>query len=169
LTQGSQNIALYTVIIVSIVVGTFLFAAQGCDMQSVIRVDVPADVVATVAPDELDGKITLDEVERVWEDWNAYVIRNTERFKAAIEDANERYYALTSLVDLGIGIANDASGTFPGGAVIMSILGVATGMFIKRPGEDKRVATEKEESYNAGLKKARELISEQFSGKEEKS
>jgi hypothetical protein len=29
---------------------------------------------------------------------------------------------------------------------------------MKRPGEDKRVAKEKEDSYNAGLKKAREML-----------
>lgn len=162
------NIGLYTVIIASLIIGSFLVMAQGCDMQSMIRVDVPADVVATVAPDELDGKITLDEAERVWEDWNAYVIRNTERFKDAIEDANERYYALTSLVDMGIGVASDASSSFPGGALVMSILGVVTGMFIKRPGEDGRVASEKEHSYNAGLAKARELISATISGDEKK-
>jgi hypothetical protein len=33
-----------------------------------------------------------------------------------------------------------------------------TGWFLKRPGEDKVVAKEKEDSYNAGLAKGKEMV-----------
>ena len=45
-----------------------------------------------------------------------------------------------------------------GGALLFSGLTMATGLFMKRPGESKAVAKEKEKSYNAGMAKGKELV-----------
>ena len=157
MTIANSNAAFYTVICASLTIGGFLVAAQGCDLQSMVSVDVPPPVLEAVAPDDLEGGITLDEAERVWEDWTSYVQGNTERLRAAIDDANDRYYALASLIDTGVSILGEHSGAFPFGSIVMTGLGVLTGLFLKRPQEDARVAKEKEASYNAGLVRGAEV------------
>ena len=157
MNQTNSNVAFYTMICVTILIGGFLTAAQGCDLQSMVSVDVPPPVLEAVAPDDLEGGITLDEAKRVWEDWTSYVQSNTERLRSAIDDANDRYYALASLIDTGVSILGEHSGAFPFGSIVMTGLGVVTGLFMKRPSEDKRVQLEKQASYNAGIAKGAEI------------
>ena len=157
MTPTNTNIAAYTVICISILLGAFIMAAQGCDLQSMVKVDVPAPVLEAVSPEDLEGDITLAEAQRVWEDWVNYVESNTERLRKSIDDANDRYYALASIINTGVSILGDHAGAFPFGAIAMSGLGILTGLFLKRPGEDKRVQLEKEASYNAGIAKGAEV------------
>ena len=42
-------------------------------------------------------------------------------------------------------------GGIPGGTILLSGLSLLAGVFLKRPGEDARVAKAKEDSYNKGL------------------
>lgn len=149
----SRNIPFFAMLAATLFIGGFLFAAQGCDLRSMVQVDVPPPVLEAIAPEDLEGGITLADAERVWEDWTTYVQANTERLRVAIDDANDRYYALASIIDTGVSILGDHAGAFPFGAVVMSGMGVLTGLFLKRPAEDKRVASEKEASYRAGLAK----------------
>ena len=87
----------------------------------------------------------------VWEDWKAYVTSNTSKFENSIDNANERYAVLSQVVDIGIQTAQSEAGGIPGGTILLSGLSLLTGIFLKRPGEDARVAKEKEDSYNKGL------------------
>ena len=41
--------------------------------------------------------------------------------------------------------------------MLVGLLSGAAGLFLKKPGTDKVIAKEKEDSYNAGVKKAEEL------------
>ena len=129
MNQTNSNVAFYTMICITILIGGSLMAAQGCDLQSMVSVDVPPPVLEAVAPDDLEGGITLDEAKRVWEDWTSYVQSNTERLRSAIDDANDRYYALASLIDTGVSILGEHSGAFPFGSIVMTGLGVVTGLF----------------------------------------
>ena len=58
---------------------------------------------------------------------------------------------------MGIGALGEASNAFPGGALLFSGLSLAAGLFLKKPGTDKVVAKEKEDSYNAGLAKGKAM------------
>jgi hypothetical protein len=60
--------------------------------------------------------------------------------------------------DLGLAAANEGAGQIPGGAFLVGGLSLLTGLVLKRPGEDKRVGKEKEDSYNAGLEEGKRLI-----------
>ncbi len=134
-----------------ICVAIAMLCVQGCSLASFIQVDVPKDVKVAVDVDDLKKPITLAEVDEVWADWNNFVTLNTERFNASIEEANQRYEVLASIANLSIDAAVPVIGGFPGGAFILTALGGLTGLFMKRPGEDKRVAKEKEASYNHGI------------------
>jgi len=144
--------------IVTSVMFLVLMTANGCNLQSFVKVDVPPEVKEVV--DIPTGEtITLDEAQAVWDDWQFYVESNSMRFQRAVKDAEDRYAVLVQITDLGIGAIGDASNGIPGGALLMSGLGLLTGLFLKRPGEDQRVAKEKEKSYNAGITIGAELKS----------
>ena len=136
--------------VVSSVIFLVLMTANGCNLQSFVKVDVPQEVKEVV--DLPTGEtITLDEAQAVWDDWQFYVESNSMRFQRAVKDAEDRYAVLLQITDLGMGALGEASSGIPGGALLMSGLGLLTGLFLKRPGEDSRVANEKEKSYNAGI------------------
>lgn len=134
-----------------------LMFVQGCQLRSLVKVDVPRDIRASLDVDDLDKPITLAEVDQIWEDWNLYVQSNTARFTAAIKESEERYIVLQQLTDLGLGAAQQGLGGLPGGALLLSGLSLVTGLFLKRPGEDSRVSQEKQASYNAGIALAAKL------------
>lgn len=134
-----------------------LIGLQGCELRSLVKVDVPRDIRASLDVDDLDKPITLAEVDQIWEDWNLYVQSNTARFTAAIKESEERFIVLQQLTDLGLGAAQTGLGGLPGGAILLSGLSLVTGLFLKRPGEDSRVSKEKQSSYNAGIALAAKL------------
>ena len=127
---------------------------QGCDLQKMIKVDVPEGVQQSVPVGE---QVPLSESEYAWDQWSNWVEANSEAFARNIEDGRSRLTLIENITAMGMGALGEVSNTFPGGAVLFSGLSLLTGWFLKRPGEDKAVAKEKEDSYNAGLAKGKEL------------
>ena len=154
-----MNARIATMIALTLTVSTALLMAQGCDLRSMTSLEVPPDIKATIADDieDVDREYTLAEIDFVVGEWRSYVDRNNGYLLAAVKDAEERYALAEGLINLGVGIGSDAASTLPGGAIIVSGLTLLTGLFMKRPGEDKRVSREKEDSYNAGLEEGRRL------------
>jgi hypothetical protein len=141
------------------IVSIGLVIAQGCDLRSMVGVDVPQDVKATIArgPEDVDREYTLKDIDFVVTQWKSYVELNNAYLESAIKDARERYELTSTLVNMGITLGSETASTLPGGAIIVSGLSLLTGLFLKRPGEDKRVSKEKEDSYNAGLEEGRRI------------
>lgn len=129
-------------------------AIQGCDLQRVIKFDVPTDVQNAIQASEQES---LADAEYVWDEWSNWVDANSKRLAANISDSRDRLALINNVTAMGIGALGEVSSQFPGGAVIFSGLSLLAGWFLKRPGEDKAVAKEKEDSYNAGLAKGKEL------------
>lgn len=132
--------------------------AQGCNIQSWIPFHPPSDVVQAL--DLPEGKLTLAEANKVWADWQYYVSSNTEALKVAVEDSNRTYDFIASLVNTGMGLIQGAAPSFPGGALLLSVLAGGGGLLLKRPGEDARVSAEKQASYNKGLETGKMLAEE---------
>jgi hypothetical protein len=129
-------------------------SVQGCDLQKMISVDVPGGVQDAIdAPED----ISLSESGYLWDQWQNWVDANSKALARNIEDGNERVALIENVTAMGIGALGEVSGNFPGGAILFSGLSLMTGWFLKRPKEDKVVAKEKEDSYNAGLEKGKEL------------
>jgi hypothetical protein len=147
--------------ILTVIVALFMATLSGCDLRKMIDLDVPPAVAQSIDPagalpgPGVDPKYyTLADADRVVEDWKRFVDTATRQLEASIDAANERHAVLASVVDLGVATVNEIAPTLPGGAFFVGGLSLLTGIFLKRPGEDKRVAKEKEDSYNAGMKKA---------------
>lgn len=130
-------------------------AVQGCDLQKMVKFDVPTDVQNAIQTSERES---LADSEYIWDEWSNWVESNSSRLAANIQDSRERLELINSVTALGIGALGEVSNSFPGGAVIFSGLSLLAGWFLKRPGEAKTVAKEKEDSYNAGLAKGKELV-----------
>ncbi len=64
---------------------------------------------------------------------------------------------LTGILTGGLSLIvdNPAIQAHPLGGLITVMLGAGGGLFLKRPGEDKRVQSEKQDSFNAGQRRAR--------------
>lgn len=149
-------------------VAAILFTAQGCRLDQMVKVDVPPYVKTAIAetPEDLDKEYTLADAPMVNQRWLDVVQSNNDRLNAAIADAEERYQMIASVINLGYEFGAATASTIPGGAILLSGLTLFTGILMKRPGEDKRVAKEKEDSYNAGIKKAKELLATKDESKE---
>ena len=155
-----NNKAAMTSAFITVLVASFIILAQGCDLAQLVKVDVPRDMKVAVDVEDLSKPISLAEAEMVWADWQRFVESNSEKFRNAVDSANERYTALSSITNIGLEFASQGASTLPGGAFLISGLTLITGLFLKRPGEDKRVSAENESSFNAGLKKAVALTTE---------
>ncbi len=128
--------------------------AAGCQLSDIVSVDVPSDIRKSVG---VEGRVSLSEAEDVWSDWQSFVKRNTEKFDRETQESYELLGFISTATDIAITSANSATPAFPGGAMLVGLLSGAAGLFLKKPGTDKVIAKEKEDSYNAGVKKAEEL------------
>ena len=124
----SSTAKAYIVFAASIII--VIFAAQGCDLRQLVRVDVPDPILN---PLDLEAPITLGEADQVWADWTYYVESNTERFRQAHADAEERYAFLHSFVSLGVNAAGEAASSFPLGALVFGALTGGIGLFLPQP------------------------------------
>lgn len=129
-------------------------SASGCQVSDLISVDVPKDVKEAVG---VDGNVSLTDLPDVWDDWQQYVQRNTDRLESETERSYELLGFINSATDLAITAAGNAAPAFPGGAILVGLLTGAAGLYMKKPGTDSVIAKEKEASYNAGMDKARAL------------
>lgn len=136
------------------VVAVLGIAAAGCQMSDLIKVDVPSDVKEATG---VEGDVSLTELPDVWDDWEDYVKKNTDRLEASTERSYELLGFINSATDMAITAAGGAAPAFPGGAILVGLLSGGAGLLLKKPGTDRKIAAEKEASYNAGIEKAKEL------------
>lgn len=130
-------------------------AISGCQLADLIKFHPPAAVAEVLNYDR--EEIPLSESAEVWDQWNNWVVVNTNRLEDSIGDAQYRYGVLSSMADMGVQALNDLAPGFPGGALLVGGLSMMSGLFLKKPGADKLVAGEKEDSYNAGLEEGKKI------------
>lgn len=127
---------------------------SACQVQDLVRVDVPAGVQEAI---EVEPRISLAESGPAWEEWAAWVERNSARFSDEIDAGEETAGLIASLTATGLSLGQDAASTLPGGALISTGLALMGGLFLKRPGDKRREAAERDESFQAGLEKGRAI------------
>jgi hypothetical protein len=130
-------------------------AISGCQLSDLIKFDPPAAVSEALNDDR--KAIPLSDSAEVWGQWNDWVVVNTNRLEDSIGEAQYRHGMISSMADMGVQALNDIAPGFPGGALLVGGLSMMSGLFLKKPGADKVVAGEKEDSYNAGLEEGKKL------------
>ena len=146
----------YIMAAVTIALFAVLASLQGCDIRSQLVVKAPKDVLEVVDLETM----TLADADAAYEDWANWVDTRTRQFQRAVADAEDRYARIEALIDLGLSAAEQGGASLPGGAFLVGGLSLLTGLVLKRPGEDKRVSKEKEESYNAGIEAGKKAVLE---------
>lgn len=143
-------------VLIAASVGMMLLAAtlQACQVEDLVKVDVPPDVAAAI---DTEDRIAYSQSPDAWDDWQAYVERESAKFARSIDKGAEVAGVLRSLSETGLQIGQDAASTLPGGAAIATVLAGLGGLFLRRPGDANRERIEKEESYRAGLEKGRQI------------
>ena len=129
-------------------------AISGCQLADFIDFEPPSEVQAAI---DVPDSIPMSKADQTWEEWTAYVERNSKRLSAEIEDANYRLGMIESMTDVGFQALQDVAPGFPGGALLVGGLSMMGGLFLKKPGTDKAVASEREESYVKGLEEGKKI------------
>jgi len=139
--------------------GILLLAAtlQACQVDDLVKVDVPADVAAAI---DIDERIPYSESDDAWKDWEAWVTRQSERFARSIDDGARIAGVLRSLSETGLAVGQEAASTLPGGALLSTGLALLGGLFLRKPGTDREIREEKQDSYNAGIERGRAMAEE---------
>lgn len=127
----NMNLNPKVIAIVGAIGVTGMITLQACDMRSFVVVDAPKDVMEAV--DLPEGKLTLDEVEVVWEDWKYYVESNTKRFEDAVADAEDRYAVIHQIFSIGLTTAGEVSQGIPYGGLLFGALTGLTGLMLPTP------------------------------------
>lgn len=118
------------------VVGLLVSVLQGCNLQDIVKVDVPDDVQVALG---FDARVPLGQAPVVKLQWIEYVERNTKELDREIGEGEDRFQVLSSLADTGIGLASAEASNIPGGGILVAALAGLGGLFIRKPGDRKRI------------------------------
>ena len=147
------------VILAGVLIGSLLTLSScaGNKITDFVSYQNPPGVQKAVG---VPPKQTLTEASFTVAEWELFVTQNTNALMENVERAEEFASFFTGLLTGGLDIilSDPAIGASPWGGLAVAFLGGVTGLFFKRPGEEKRVRAEKEASFNAGQKKAKELV-----------
>jgi hypothetical protein len=128
---------------------------SGCNLGDLVTVKVPSGVQRVT---NTSATIPLNEAEYAFESWAHFVESNTSQFQNNIERSNLIWGSISSAVNIGVDSAQGPLSALPGGAMLISGLTLLTGLLLDKPGSAKKLAQEKERSYNAGIKAGSDAV-----------
>ena len=134
---------------VTVLVALSLFLLSGCNLAHYIQVDVPTGVQVRLG---VLPKIPLDEASDVFQQLIMVSRQDQQRFSENIQRGWDTFGFLSMAANIGLSAAN-ASGlaAIPGGSILLTLLAAGAGLALNKPGTARRVAKEKEKSFNKGL------------------
>ena len=122
----------------AVAVGLLVSVLQGCSLDEWVKVDVPEPVrVALNVPEGEAVSVGSAQVVRMR--WAEFVERQTEELDQEIGDSVERYEFLASLADTGLGVLGQEASHIPGGGLLVAALGGLGGLFLRKPGDGKKL------------------------------
>ena len=130
------------------VVAGVLALLQGCDLGSLVKVDVPAPVSEAVG---LPESVSYSNAEAAWNEWKLFVQINSDRMATAIEAGRERFELLHSVANTGLEALSENASLVPGGGLLVGVLGGVGGLFIRRPGDAKKAQAERAQAFQHGM------------------
>lgn len=137
---------------------------SACQVQDLIKVDVPKGIQSAI---NVDGKISVAESDAAWAEWIAWIERNSAQFSDEINRGNETAGIIASLTSTGIALGQDASSALPGGALISSGLALMGGLFLKRPGDKAKQRAQTSAAFKEGMDQGQKISSSVLAGLKE--
>ena len=134
---------------------------SACQIEDLVRVDVPAGIQNAI---DLEPKISVAESGAAWEEWTAWVERNSTRFADEIDGGQKTAGIIASLTSTGIAFGQDAASTLPGGAFISTGLALMGGLFLKRPGDKAKQRAQTAAAFQDGMNQGQRISSSVIAG-----
>jgi len=104
-----------------------------------------------------EPRVSFNEAKVVYADWRASVERTAEQFQLELDRKAELVSLLSSLTNDALLVGVPVLESLPGGGLLTTGLVGLGAWFLRSPGTDKRLAREKEASFNKGLEEGRTL------------
>lgn len=143
-----------TLIALGAAAAILLFALAGCQVGELVQTSVPQSV-RQVIPSE--PRVSFNEARVVYADWRASVERTAEQFQQELDRKAELVSLLSSLSNEALLAGVPALEALPGGGLLATGLVGLGAWFLRAPGTDRRLAQEKQASFNKGLEDGRTL------------
>jgi len=145
--------------------------SSGCALDEMLTVDVPKQTRDHFADElgvDVPAEVTLRQARQLREQGDDTFKRRAEDLAeqhrlsnvlldTEINDAAFAEQLIGSTVNTGIDMGVPYLENLPMGGVAVGLLAALGGWFAPRPGDAKRLRKEKEDSFNAGQKKAAEI------------
>ena len=121
---------------------------QGCDLATLVRVDVPEPVQEAIG---VPDSVSYADAESAWNEWKLFVQINSDRMAAEIEAGRERFELLQSVANTGLEALSENASLFPGGGLLVGVLGTVGGLFVRRPGDKKKMVQAVQKGFQEGV------------------
>tara|TARA_R110001592_G_scaffold103047_1_gene290367 strand:- start:981 stop:1451 length:471 start_codon:yes stop_codon:yes gene_type:complete len=132
----------------AVVVAGFVSLLQGCDLATFVRVKVPAAVQEAIG---VPDSVSYAEAESAWNEWKLFVQINSDRMASEIEAGRERFELLQSVANTGLEALGENASLFPGGGLLVGVLGGVGGLFVRRPGDKKKMVQAVQKGFQEGV------------------
>lgn len=147
-----MNIKAWFFLGLAVVVAGVLAMLQGCDLATLVRVKVPEPVQEAIGVPE---SVSYANAEAAWNEWKLYVQINSDRLAAEIDAGRERFELLQTVANTGLEALTENAALVPGGGVLVGVLGGLGGLFIRRPGDKKKMVEAVQKGFQEGVSVAR--------------
>lgn len=143
-------------VVIGLAIFTISAGVTGCSLGDVIRTKTPVEVQKS---EKLPERMTLNESQAERDRYIYNVEQNITQWNENIEEGLALQALLSDIVMTELSPERLALMGIPVGGPAALLLSFGIGAFLKRPGDanPKEQQKQKEDSYNAGLKKAKEL------------
>lgn len=153
--QNSTASGLFAAALIAAIV---MMGVQGCSIDRLVKHPVPK---AMQAENGGEVKVSLADSPFLRERYLFTVQSTVAQFDTAAEDAALFAQILNSAVSLGV--QELGTSALPGGTMLVGLLGMLGTLYLPKPGTGAQIQKEKESSYNAGMKKVKELVESKVS------
>lgn len=144
-------------VFVLLLISMSIAACAGLDMGNLIKVETPPDVSKAHG---VPSRTSLNDAEHEYAAWLDDTQRNAERWRTNIERGNEIRGVLSQLTLQALdSVGPTLAGVPVLGPALPALTGLA-GLFLgvgNRLRREQQLRKEKEDSYNAGIAKGKEL------------
>jgi hypothetical protein len=122
-------------------------AVSGCYLADYIKHPLPDSMVKF---NDGEDKVSLSETQFVFDEYMLDVENTVEQYNASREQAEFLFDWLSAAINTGAD-QFASNPTIPGATIFGGVLLGLAGLFTKKPGTDREVASEKQASYNKGV------------------
>jgi hypothetical protein len=143
-------------VIAILLIGLGLSALAGCNVGDIVKSRIP---VAVQKSEGLPSQLSHNESQVEYEKWLHDVESDSQQWRANLERSEQIAGLLGNLTLSALDSVGPVIAGIPVGGALLPVLTGLAALFVKRPGDvsTAKLSQEKQDSYNAGIKRAASL------------